>query len=141
MLTPTPNPKPSRSRPSRHRRKPGPTPVSPSKDDRRRVEIGIGGGLSAAAVARLFGMSRRTFNRTFAVEIETGRARVMIEMGFCLYKTALDGNAAAAKALLAFMERSAKADAKAIPENNRWEGFAERFHGILPENEKIELDS
>ena len=119
-----------------------PISLVPSKDDRRRVEVGISGGLSAAALARLFGISRRTFNRVFAEEVATGRARVITEMGLCLYKAALTGSAAAAKGLLGFVERSASArrDPATIAESP-WAGLAERFHGILPENEKIKLDS
>ena len=102
--------------------KPGPVPVAPSKDDRRRVEIGIGGGFSAAALARLFDMPRTSFNRVFAVEVETGRARIIVEMGLVLYKQAQAGSAAAAKGLLGFVERSAPAPVT----ESRWAGFADR---------------
>jgi AraC-like DNA-binding protein len=132
---------------TRPRNKPGPAPMVPTTDDRRRVEVGIGGGLSVAALARLFDMSRRTFNRVFASEIETGRTRVTVEMALCLYKAASDGkNVAAAKALLGFVERAAKPDSNATPES-RWSGLAERVHrgdsisDILPENKILKLDS
>ena len=115
-----------------------PKAIVPSKDDRRRVEIGIGGGLSAAALARLFKTSRRTFNRTFAVEIETGRARVIVEMGLVLYKQAQAGSAAAAKGLLGFVERSIPAETQLPTPESRWEGLAERMHDeVLPESGKL----
>ena len=123
---------------SPRKRKPGPAPPSPSKDDRRRVQIGIARGLSAAALARLFGMNRRTFNRTFAVEIENGRTRVMAEMGFLLFRAARGGSVAAMKTLLGLMERAAKREAKAAAENH-WEGLAKRrmHERNSPENAKF----
>jgi hypothetical protein len=110
--------------------RPGPKPVWSSTDDRRRVEIGIGGGLSAAALARLFDMPTTSFERIFAVEIETGRARLITEMGLCLYKAAtIDRSAAAAKALLVLMDRTPRPDVV----SNRWAGLAERVHaGEVP---------
>jgi hypothetical protein len=115
-----------------------PKAIVPSKDDRRRVEIGIGGGLSAAALARLFKISRRTFNRVFADEVASGRARVIVEMGLCLYKAAQAGSAAAAKGLLGFIERSVPAEPEVPPLENRWEGLAERMHDeVLPESGKL----
>jgi hypothetical protein len=129
---------PTKRRPT----KPGPVPVSPSKDDRRRVEIGIGGGFSAAALARLFDMPRTSFNRVFAVEVETGRARIIVEMGLVLYKQAQAGSAAAAKGLLGFVERSAPAGTQA---ESRWAGFADRVHERdtrnLADREISKLDS
>jgi AraC-like DNA-binding protein len=116
----------SRSRHQPRKRKPGPVPVSPSDDDRRRVEIGVAGGLSVAALARVFDMPRTSFNRTFAKEIENGRARLITEMGLALYKAATrDSNVAAAKALLQFVERSA-VKPEAAPD--RWAGLADRIN-------------
>jgi hypothetical protein len=127
--------------------KPGrPNVLSPSTADRLRVELAIGCGLSATAVAQMLGISRRTFNRQFAVEIETGRARVMTEMALCLYRAARKGNGAAAKALLQFMERSVKPPQPVeVVTVDRWAGLAERVHSgdrrVLPESEISRLDS
>jgi hypothetical protein len=115
-----------------------PATLSPSKDDRRRVELGIAAGLSVTALADALAVSRRTFGRVFAKEIETGRARVMLEMLSCLHKAARRGNGAAAKALLGFVER-AKPEPEVVVD--RWQGLAERVAGISPDQENQRLDS
>jgi hypothetical protein len=129
------------------RNKPGrPAARAPSKDERQRVALGVAGGLSATALAAAVGVSRRTFGRVFAAEIETGRAQVMLEMMACLYKAARKGNGAAAKALLGFVERTKPEPAGSVIAN-RWEGLADRIlrgdpgPDILPESENFKLDS
>jgi hypothetical protein len=119
--------------------KPGrPAALDPSKEDRQRVALGIAAGLSASTLAAALGVSHRTFGRTFAKEIETGRAQVMLEMLACLHKAARRGNGAAAKALLGFVER-----ARPEPEvvSDRWDGLAERVAGVSPVMKINQLDS
>jgi AraC-like DNA-binding protein len=128
--------------------KPGrPAAVTPSKDDRQRVALGVAGGLSITALADALGVSRRTFGRVFAAEIESGRAQVMLEMMACLYRAARKGNGAAAKALLGFIDRAKPEPADAVTQN-RWAGLADRIlmrgdrrPDILPESENLKLDS
>ena len=100
--------------------------------------LGIAGGLSVTALAGALGVSRRTFGRIFANEIESGQAQVMLEMMACLYKAARKGNGAAAKALLGFVERAKPEPEAAI---DRWSGLAERVAGISPTTENQRLDS
>jgi hypothetical protein len=124
--------------------KPGrPKALVPSGEDRRRVELGIAAGVSQTALADLFGISLRTFGRTFAREIEVGHAKVTVEMLLTLHRAASRGNAAAAKAVLAVVGRS-KPDSEPVVQN-RWAGLAERIHnrnpGFLPDSEISRLDS
>jgi hypothetical protein len=129
---------------SRRNKRGRPVAISPSMADRLRVELAIAGGLSATAVARSLGISRRTFARAFAKEIEIGHAKVMLEMMMCLHRAARKGNGAAAKALLGFVER-AKPDPAEAATVDRWAGLAERVHSgdgrVLPESENFKLDS
>ncbi len=123
---------------SRRKAKPGPAPFQPSSDDRLSVELGIAGGSSAAALARVFDVSRRTFNRAFANEIETGRTRMMVAMSRVLYEAATkDRNVAAAKALLGFFERAGKPEV-AAQEDDRWAHLLNPVQDgspILPDSE------
>jgi hypothetical protein len=112
--------------------------LDPAKDDRQRVALGIAAGLSATTLSAALGVSRRTFGRTFAKEIETGRAQVMLEMLACLHKAARRGNGAAAKALLGFVER-ARPEPEVVAD--RWSGLAERITGIPPVPEIPRLDN
>jgi hypothetical protein len=73
-------------------------------------------------------MPRTSFNRVFAVEVETGRARIIVEMGLVLYKQAQAGSAAAAKGLLGFVERSVPAGTQVPVTESRWAGLADRVH-------------
>jgi hypothetical protein len=90
------------------------------------------------ALADALGVSRRTFGRTFAKEIESGRAQVMLEMLACLHNAARRGNGAAAKALLGFVERATPKPEVAV---DRWAGLADRIAGISPDQETPRLDS
>jgi DNA-binding XRE family transcriptional regulator len=124
--------------------KPGrPVAIAPSKRQRHQVELGIAAGLTQATLAVALGLSRRTFARVFAAEIESGRARVILEMMMCLSKAARKGNGAAAKALLGFVQRS-EPEEQAIAVD-RWQGLEDRVHygdaAVLPENKISRLDS
>jgi hypothetical protein len=112
--------------------------LDPAKDDRQRVALGIAAGLSVTTLAATLGVSRRTFGRTFAKEIETGRAQVVLEMLACLHKAARRGNGAAAKALLGFVERAKPEPELAV---DRWDGLAERVAGVAPVMKIQQLDS
>ena len=121
--------------------KPGrPVAIAPSKDDRRRVELGIAAGVSQAALAALLNVSRRTFGRVFAKEIELGHAKTTVDMLLALFRAASRGNVAAAKAMLVFVQRS-KPDPERVVD--RWAGLADRIHGarsgVLPEPEIFEI--
>jgi hypothetical protein len=117
--------------------------AAPSQDQRQRVMLGIAGGLSATTLAVALGVSRRTFGRVFAAEIERGRALVMLEMLACLHKAARRGNGAAAKALLGFVERAKPPAEPEVAVVDRWAGLAERVAGadISPAAEIPRLDS
>jgi hypothetical protein len=111
------------------RRKPGPKQVALKNDDCRKVELGIAGGLSAASMARLFGMPVTTFKRAYAEQISTGRTRVLLDTLVALDREASAGSTAAAKGLLAFIERATKQDTEAEPD--RWAGIADRIQAEM----------
>jgi hypothetical protein len=109
--------------------KPGLKPLTPTSADCRRVELGIAGGLSAASMARLFGMPVTTFKRAYAEQIANGRTRVLLDTLVCLDNEARCGSTAAAKGLLSFIERATKQDTEAEPD--RWAGVAERIQAEM----------
>jgi hypothetical protein len=110
-------------------KRPGPVPLTPSKDNLRRVELGVSAGVSVAALARLFDLPVTTFRRAYKEQIETGQTRVILDALAALDKAARYGSAAAAKALLATIEKASTKPAEAEPD--KWSGLADRIHAQM----------
>lgn len=97
------------------RDKGGRPPFEPTAAQRRQVAISAGGGMSHEDIALALGIARNTLEKHFQGELSVGASKKRLEVLNALYRGAMKGNVAAAKAYLANEPRVAAPPPKPEP--------------------------
>jgi DNA-binding transcriptional MerR regulator len=101
-----PPPAPPKQRLSPRSKAGGRKAYRPTSSEREKVAVLLAAGMSLGEIAKVLDKSEPTVRKHFAAEISTGALRKRADVLTALSRTALGGNVAALKEMLAIMERA-----------------------------------
>jgi hypothetical protein len=107
-----PERKAASSSPSPRKRKRGRRPYVPSPADKQRVSLAVAAGLTLKEISAAIDLPVRSVSRTFAEELASGRAKVLMEALVLLRKSAIAGNVSAQRTIVQICREKAPGTAE-----------------------------